>query len=513
MNRVRTEKSRDAATVPAIMTDRGVVASYEEDAAHASGTASGVVRPTSEAEVSALLAFAQREGRGLLPQGARSSLTAGATPRGDLVLALEGMDAFALEGDRARVGPGVRLRDLNERLASSGLWFPPVPTYDLCCVGGAVATNAAGAATFKYGAVRSWVAGLRVVLASGDVLAIERGACHEAAGSFEIETSSGVVTVPLPRYRTPPLKKIACGYFVQDGMDLVDLFIGSEGTLGVVTEVLLSLSPRPAGVVTGLASFASDHAALGFVSEVRRESESRESLGVRAIEWADARSLDLLRERGKAPESELPPRGSCFVLWEQELARREDEELALERLDALLRKHDAGRDVRVALPDDERGRRAIAHLREVVPETVNELVSERKRADPGVRKVAGDMVVPFDRLEEMLGHYRSAFARRGLDSAIWGHVSDGNVHANVLARSSADARSGDEALLELGDMARSLGGAPLSEHGVGKSPTKQRLLRAFLGDQAITDMARTKKALDPRGILAPGNIFPRDTLE
>ncbi|HZV02032.1 MAG TPA: FAD-linked oxidase C-terminal domain-containing protein, partial [Planctomycetota bacterium] len=182
-------------------------------------------------------------------------------------------------------------------------------------------------------------------------------------------------------------------------------------------------------------------------------------------------------------------------------------------LDALLRKHDAGRDVRVALPDDERGRRAIAHLREVVPETVNELVSERKRADPGVRKVAGDMVVPFDRLEEMLGHYRSAFARRGLDSAIWGHVSDGNVHANVLARSSADARSGDEALLELGDMARSLGGAPLSEHGVGKSPTKQRLLRAFLGDQAITDMARTKKALDPRGILAPGNIFPRDTLE
>jgi D-lactate dehydrogenase (cytochrome) len=280
-----------------------------------------------------------------------------------------------------------------------------------------------------------------------------------------------------------------------------------------VTEVLLALAPRPAGVVTGLASFASNHAALGFVSEVRKESEARQSLGVRAIEWADARSLDLLRERGKALESELPPRGSCFVLWEQELARREDEAPALERLDALLGKHDAGKDVRVALPDDERGRRAIAHLREVVPETVNELVSERKRTDPGVRKVAGDMVVPFERLEEMLGHYRSAFERRGLDFAIWGHVSDGNVHANVLARTSGDARSGDEALLELGEIARSLGGAPLSEHGVGKSPTKQRLLRGFLGDQAIADMARTKKALDPRGILAPGNIFPRDALE
>jgi D-lactate dehydrogenase (cytochrome) len=544
-HRVTAAAPRGDPGSPSISTDPAVLASYEEDAARSRGKAWGVARPRSEAEVASLVRSAALEGRAVLAQGARSSLTAGATPRGDLVLALEGMDSFELVGDAARVGPGVRLRDLNERLAPTGLWFPPVPTYDLCCIGGAVSTNAAGAATFKYGPVRPWVRALRVVLASGDVLALRRGLTSslppsgaEDGGSFEVATRDGVLSVPLPRYRTPDVKKIACGYFVREPLDLIDLFIGSEGTLGVVTEVEVALSPLPASVVAGAASFPDERSAFAFAAAVRRASEetwrTKDPSGIdaRALEWIDAPSLELLRARGKASDAELPPPGGSFVLFEQELPSRlsDDEaasalgagiaggscerpaERALAALGALLAAHGAEDSARVALPHDDSGRRAIARIREVVPETVNELIAERKRADPGVRKVAGDMVVPFERLEEMLGHYRSEFRARGLDSAIFGHISDGNLHANVLARSEAEARRGDEALLALGAIARALGGAPLSEHGVGKSPTKQELLRRFVGDQGVADMARTKRALDPRGVLAPGNIFRQDAL-
>src|SRR5262249_10578120 len=146
-------------------------------------------------------------------------------------------------------------------------------------------------------------------------------------GCFEIGTRQGVVRVPLPRYRTPPLKKIACGYFVRESLDLVDLFVGSEGTLGVVSEVELALAPLPGAVVAGLAAFADEAEALAFAGEVRAASEAtwrakdEAGLDVRSIEYVDAASLDLLRERGKTQGVPLPPSGGCLVLWEQELAR------------------------------------------------------------------------------------------------------------------------------------------------------------------------------------------------
>ncbi|MBI3723989.1 FAD-binding oxidoreductase [bacterium] len=545
-HRVRAERPRTTGreSAPAISTERDALATYEEDAARSRGNAAGVARPASESEVAALVRLASREGRSLMPQGARSSLTAGATPRGDIVLSTEKLDRI-LEVRRSGgsasvvVEPGVRLRDLNEHLAPGGLWFPPVPTYDLCCAGGAVSTNAAGAATFKHGPVRPWVLALRAVLASGDVLALRRGEVLASPAGFEVlGTDGSVATVPLPRYRTPALKKIACGYHVRDGLDLVDLFVGSEGTLGVVTEIELGLAPLPACVVTGLASFPSERAALAFTASVREASEttwrSRDPAGVdvRAIEFIDSASLSLLKERGKQePGIAFPSDGGCFVLWEQELPEALDDDLAasalgaglsgkessgrsaaLSRLGSLLARHEAGDDVLMALPSDERGRRAIGRVREIVPETVNELVAERKRADPGIKKVAGDMVVPVGRLGEMLSLYREAFSKRGLASAIWGHSSDGNLHPNVLARSERETRSGEEALLELGEVAKRLGGAPLSEHGVGKSPVKQELLRRFYGEEALRDMAAVKRALDPAAVLAPGNIFPRALL-
>jgi D-lactate dehydrogenase (cytochrome) len=544
-SRVEAQAPRGVASAVEPATEPSVVQAYEEDGARVRGHCAGVFRPACEADVSAILARASRERRAVVAQGARSSLTGGATPRDEWVISTERMDRLLdlrvdVDGGEARAEPGLRLRTLNERALERARYFPPVPTYDLCCLGGAIATNAAGAVTFKHGAVRGWVRGLRVVLAWGDVIAFRRGDVFASAdGAFEVARRDGtVVRVPIPTYRTPGLKKVSCGYYARDGMDLVDLFVGSEGTLGFVTEIEVALAPAPACVVTGLAAVPSDEAALALSAEMRAASErtwleaDRAGPDVRSIELLDAASLDLVRERGK--HDALPPPGSCAVIWEQELSSRLAPDEALEAiraglegrspgpdpalaglaaLGAILARHGAQDDVLLALPDDPKTARAIAAMREIVPEAVNDLVAARKRSDPGVKKVATDMCVPFAKLGEWLAATRALLRGRGLDHVAFGHVSDGNLHVNVLARSAAEARAGDEALLEIGDLARRLGGVPLAEHGVGKSPTKQALLRRFYGDEGLLSMARTKRALDPSLILAPANVIPKEILD
>jgi D-lactate dehydrogenase (cytochrome) len=120
------------------------------------------------------------------------------------------------------------------------------------------------------------------------------------------------------------------------------------------------------------------------------------------------------------------------------------------------------------------------------------------------------MIVPFDRLEELLACYEREFERRRLDVAIWGHLSDGNLHPNVLARSFADVESGRAAMLEVGREAIRLGGSPLAEHGVGRNRVKQQLLEALYGRAGIDEMRAVKRALDPEWKLAPGVLFPRN---
>jgi D-lactate dehydrogenase (cytochrome) len=162
----------------------------------------------------------------------------------------------------------------------------------------------------------------------------------------------------------------------------------------------------------------------------------------------------------------------------------------------------------LAMPGDRRRAEQLVAIREGVPAGVNQRVGDAKRdIDARIEKTAADMVVPFDRFGEMSEAYRRGFASRGLDFAIWGHVSDGNVHPNVIPRSFQDVRKGKEAILEFGREAARLGGCPLAEHGVGRSPVKQALLRQLYGDKGIEEMRAVKRALDPASKLAPGVIF------
>ena len=144
-----------------------------------------------------------------------------------------------------------------------------------------------------------------------------------------------------------------------------------------------------------------------------------------------------------------------------------------------------------------------------MPTAVNQRVALAQQRDPRVEKVAGDLIVPFERFDALVARCHAEADRRGLDLAIWGHVSDGNIHPNVVPRSLADVEAGKEAVLAMGRAAIELGGAPLAEHGVGRNLVKQELLRLLYGNKGIEQMRRVKRAIDPAWTLAPGVLFSR----
>ena len=293
--------------------------SFLDDAAHyPGGHARGVVRPRSTDEITACLRRTHR----ILPIGAQSSLTGGATPFGDVVLSTDRLNSISIAGDQARVDAGATLQSLQDALARSGRWFPPVPTYLGAFAGGAVATCAAGAATFKYGTVRDWVEGLTIVLAGGDVLTIARGECVASEeGIFEIETSTGVRVVRIPDIRMPDVAKRSAGYFLKPGMDLVDLFIGSEGTLGVIAQVIFRTASKPAAVCRALVPVPTEALAIALTGELRLASQATwrardpRGIDVAAIEHLDARSIAVIREDGIDRKLEVAlPSGAAVVL-------------------------------------------------------------------------------------------------------------------------------------------------------------------------------------------------------
>ncbi len=496
--------------MPFLQTDPAILAGFLEDAAHfPGGHAAAIAQPRSEAEVADVL----RASAAVLPIGAQSSLTGGATPMGEVLLGTMRLNRILDIGDDwVRVQPGVTLADLDAALADAGKLYPPAPTFTGAFVGGTVATNAAGAATFKYGTTREWVRGLRVVLASGEVIAAARGARKASE------------LVPVPSYRLPRVPKCSAGYYADADMDLVDLFIGSEGTLGVITEVTLRVLPhRPARCLV-FVTFASRAEALTLVARLRRDADA---LGVAAIEHMDARSLDLLREDGVDRRCgvtlaaaaialliaiDLPPGTSADDAYTDIAAARDPQSQArpLTRLCHVLDEAGALDRAEVAVPGDHARAAQLVAVREAVPEAVNARVGRAKQTiDARISKMAADMIVPFDRLDELMTRYDEEFARRGLDAAVWGHVSDGNLHPNVLCRSFADVESAREAILLFGRDVIRMGGSPLAEHGVGRNPIKQQLLRLMYGDAGIDEMRAVKRALDPGWKLAPGVVFAK----
>ena len=500
---------------------------FLEDAAHfPGGHAAGIVFPRTTDEVADAVASATS----ILPIGAQSSLTGGATPMGEVILATTRMAAVLSESpDTITVQAGITIGEMQEHLAQRGAWFPPAPTFTGACAAGTVATNAAGAATFKYGSTRNWVDALAVVLADGSLVRLRRNEVTASNGRLTI----GGREVPVPSYRMPDVAKVSAGYYAAPAMDAVDLFIGSEGTLGVIVEVTFRVVTAAPGLALAMIPCRSEEQAFRITRALRdasiatRTRRDPDGIDAAAIENIDRRSIEILIEDGAAAREHVAvPRDTQMALFVQlELPRDVDTERAyqqigsagdagtsssaLGRFCALLAEEDLLDATVMAMPGEARRRHQLAAVREAVPSGVNHRIGLAQRTiDSRITKTAGDMIVPFERFGEINAIYRRGFESRDLDYAIWGHISDGNVHPNVIPRSYDDVSRGRDAILEFGREVARLRGCPLAEHGVGRNALKQGLLRQLYGNDGIDQMRAVKHALDPQGKFSPGVIFP-----
>lgn len=489
------------------------------------GAAESVFLPESEGEIADILRENQSKGLPVTVSGARTGIVGGAVPRGGIVIATERLDRIesskldAASGEwRVTLEPGVLLKTLQDlgcgapaNGAATSYFFPVDATETSASLGGMAATNASGALSHGYGAMRAFVRSLRAVLAGGEFLAVRRGEYTAKAGeTLLVRTASGrKIAVPTPTYHTPAVKHTA-GLHASSPFDAVDLFIGTEGTLGVITQLELALAPYPGTCFGGLAFFPSEAEAVKFVRIVRDEKPAgTETCRAAALEYFDAEALRLADRAETREQLGLPslPQAGAAVYFEQFCGEEESEALAEAWSIALDLSGSSLDHVWSAL--DEKERHKLKALRHLVPEEVNRAVENNRRLCPAIYKVGTDLAVPHAYLAEMVAAYRAGLAREEIPGVIFGHIGDNNLHVNMLPRDEEMLRRAKALHLEWAAKAVGMGGTVAAEHGIGK--TKDYLMPIMYDAGALAEMHAVKKALDPRGILSPGNggLIPR----
>ncbi len=438
------------------VTDPAIAASYAVDASLGSTAPDHftVVRARDVGDVVEVLREAHARGIPVVPQGARTSLAGGATAReGSIVLNVEGLDTVAevdeLEG-YAVAGPGVVNQDLKRAAASVGLFYPPDPASSATCtIGGNVATNAGGLCCVKYGVTADYVKSLEIVLPGGEVVRTGH------------RTGKGVA-----------------------GLDLTGLFVGSEGTLGLVTSVVVRLVPAPDPSLVALATFASLDAAAAGVVALRRDRH-RPAL-LEFLDRATIVAVQAVADYGFPQDCAA----ALIVSSDRPEHTRDD----VQRYAGLLGEAGA---VDVAVADDQQEADALMAGRRAVNNAL-----EAK----GGRFVE-DVCVPLGRLADLIRAGEEISSRRGVEMTMSGHGGDGNLHPCVFFdRADPESRlRAEAAFADLVDVALAMGGTITGEHGVGS--LKREFLVQELGPAEIARQRAVKAVFDPRGIMNPGVVY------
>jgi D-lactate dehydrogenase (cytochrome) len=501
---------------------------YLRDESRAIGRAESISFPRTEVELRYALSVEYARGNRITVQGGRTGISAGASPNGGHILNLSRMDQITglrrdADGDfRVRVGPGVVLARLDKAVAekrfdtsewgpsslsaladfqgADAYMFAPDPTESTATIGGMAACNASGALTYRYGSTRRYISALRVMLPCGRSISLRRGECFAEGRRLTLKGDGGEsIRLDLPTYSMPDVKN-AAGYYVCDDMDAIDLFIGSDGALGVLFDIELRLIKRPAHIWSAMCFFRGENDAFRFVAKCRDMVES-----LAAIEYFDGASLDILRGAGTALGPDIPARHGAAVCVELHNARENE---AMEQLfyvgECIDRAGGSIFDTWLTRTSSANAR--LRDMRCAIPECVNRLIAHRKLTEPDISKLASDMAVPDGFLRATMGMYRSALTMAGLESAIWGHIGNNHLHVNILPRNKGEFERGKMLVTEWAKRVSEIGGTISAEHGVGK--LKRNALRIMYGEPHIREMSALKRALDPKWLLGCGNILP-----
>jgi FAD/FMN-containing dehydrogenase len=480
-------------------TDVRARAAYAEAAGIYRILPSAVCLPADLADLVALVRWAGETGTSLVPRGAGSAMGGGNVGDG-VVVDLTGLPKQLEVRPAERVAvtsANVTLAELNGACDRHGLRLPPDPSSGRwATLGGMVSTNAAGARSVRYGSVRRWVRALELITADGEMVRLRRGATSPpsapAVQRFEGEAAPAIRdAAPLVSRRFPRTRKNSSGYALDAWLatgDLVDLAIGAEGTLGLVTRIEWLLDPVPA-------HRAGLRIALRSLDELVRVVAALHAVEPSAIELLDRTFLDLVRRHSDA----APAEAEALLLVEIERSDPESVRDAVERAADSVRHTAVSVDSALSPQAAER----LWAVRHAASPILAALPEERRSL-----QVIEDACVPVERMGEYVRVVHRAAAARRIPVVVFGHAGDGHVHANLLPEIARDGWEAAVAGLldEVTDTVVRLGGTPSGEHGDGR--LRAGLLRRIYGDELMELFARIKRAFDPQGIFAPGVILP-----
>jgi FAD/FMN-containing dehydrogenase len=492
-------------------TDDASRGAYAEAAGIGQVVPRAVAVPTSAADVQALTAWATASRTPLIPRGSGSSMAGGAIGDG-VIVDLSRLRALAAPMPRARrisAGPGVLGAEVDERAREVGLRFPVDPSsWRFCTVGGMAAANAAGPHSLRHGAMRPWVRALDCVFADGTRATVRRGETPPAVPAVRRFLDGVAPAVREAGARGLPLRhavrKDSSGYALGDFVasdSLVDLLVGSEGTLALFVGIELALTPIPGATASLLGAFRSLDAAVAAAVEAREAGAVACELLDRTFLDVATRGIDSLGT-GRRTGWRAPRGAEAVLLAEVEGATTGEAGDAARRLRRTFERAGA---MEVALALDPAAERALWALRHAASPIL-------ARLDPALKsmQVIEDGAVPLPRLADYVRGVRAALARHGVRGVIFGHAGDGHVHVNPLVDMRVDDwRQRVDALLEeVTELAARLGGTLSGEHGDGRLRTP--LLARTWTPEVLALFAATKRAFDPVGVLNPGVKVPLD---
>jgi D-lactate dehydrogenase (cytochrome) len=492
--------------------------------------------PENEAQLSAVVKEMAARKVEITVAGARTGLVGGCVPPRGALVSLEKMDRLLgvyydsnAEEWRIRAETGICLDHLatmalSKSFPGPGLvpdpalveqirlyrqdpgkyFYPPDPTEMSASLGGTVATNASGARTYRYGPTRDWVRKISVMTATGEILDIPRGKYFSSpSGWFVIYDSGGhPYSFCVPNYTMPRTKNTA-GIYTCPHMDLIDLFIGSEGIFGIITAVdvgLLAWEPK-----CSIVQFtSSDRQALELVQKLRSDKR----LKLDFLEFYSVHALDLLRQM-QAQDCRMvgmpsiPQNAGAAVFFELSFdpLEKAPDFKALESTVA-----SAGASLSDSWAGYEPAELArFKHFRHLIPEKVSQVIAERKKNYPAIHRLSSDLAVPDEHLCDMWNLYQQRLDEAGLQWVGFGHVGNNHLHISSMPRDMQELERGLDIYAQFAQQAVAYGGAVSAEHGIGK--IKAKFLAKMYSPDQIDQMRAVKKALDPGLLLNPGNIF------
>jgi D-lactate dehydrogenase (cytochrome) len=484
-------------------TEQNEIQDYLKDASNTKGFCDAVVFPDNLDDVISILKQANSEKTRVTVCGNKTGLAGGSVPSGGIVLSTEKLNKIIEINSKEKfaiVQPGVLLFNFLNELKPKKLYYPPDPTELNCFLGGTVATNASGSKTFKYGPTRNFVLGIEIVLPTGELLTLDR--CQNLAKKNElvIETTLGKkYELQIPTVKSLPTKNTA-GYFCKENMDAIDLFIGSEGTLGVITKIKLKLLDAPESVLSAVLFFNTEEDGLNFVEDSRdssyssRKANSTTTIDALALEYFDKLALDFLRD--EFPN--IPVNAHSAVWFEQEMNETSANQITDLWVSQIEKNNGDLSNSWIAM--NEKDKAKFIEFRHMISSKVNEYISSHN-----MRKLGTDFAVPDSEFKNFYFQLKENVIKAGLDYVIYGHFGNSHIHLNMLPKNLDEFETAKNLYQDLCRSAIKAGGTFAAEHGVGKN--KKTLLYEMYGEKVVNEMLKIKKTLDPNLILGIGNLF------